>query len=54
MLPRRVRDGFRKAKAVLQLRLARGVRLNRSFYTYNGSKRLNKGNVRPLQNGVMI
>lgn len=38
MLPRRVRDGFRKTKAVLELRLARGVRLNKSFYTYNGSK----------------
>lgn len=54
MLPRHVRDGFRKAKAVLELRRARGVKLNKSFYTYVGSKRLNKGNVRPLRNRVMI
>lgn len=52
MLPRHVRGGFRKAKALLELRLARGVKVNNCFYNYIGSKRLNKGNVSPLCNEV--
>ena len=52
MLSRHVRDGFRKARALLKLRLARGIKDNKSFYNYIGSKRLNKGNVSPLRNGV--
>lgn len=52
MLPRHLRDGFRKAKALLELRFARGVKVNKSFYTYIGSKRLNKGNVSALRNGL--
>ena len=47
------RDGIRKATAHLKLRLARDVKgSEKSFYTYMGSKRLNKENVGPLLSGV--
>lgn len=45
-------DGAREAKAQHELRLARGVKVNWSFYTWIGIKSLNKGNVGPLLNGV--
>lgn len=47
------RDGIRKATAYLRLRLARDVKgSEKSFYTYRGSKRLNKENVGLMLSGV--
>lgn len=47
------RNGIRKATAHLKLRLARDAKdSEKNFYTYMGSKRLNKENVGPLLSGI--
>ncbi|XP_074664130.1 uncharacterized protein LOC141916003 [Strix aluco] len=46
------RDGVRKARTQLQLRLVRDVRGNQNFYSYAGSKKLNTRNVGLFLSGV--
>jgi len=53
--PRACRDGVKKAKDQLQLRLSRNVKGNKkSSYEQISSKRLNKENVSPLLNGAVV
>ena len=49
------KDGVRKAKGQLELRLSRNLKgKKKSFYDQISSKRLNKENVRPLLNGAVV
>lgn len=46
------RGGVRETKPCLEVMLPSDIKGNRKgFYSYIGSKRLNKGNVGPLLNG---
>ena len=53
---RACRDATRKAKAHLELKLARDVRNQKAFFNYISSKRKARGNVGPLLNeeGVLV
>lgn len=44
------RDGIKKAKAHIELKLARDMKNNKSFYIYTGQKRKAKESVAPLIN----
>jgi len=48
------RDATRRAKALLELKLARDVRNNKGFFNYISSKRKARDNVGPLLNEVGV
>jgi len=51
---RACRDATRKAKAHLELKLARDVKNNKCFFNYISSKRKARDNVGPLLNEVSV
>ena len=50
--PQVCRDGVRKDRTQLQLRLIKDIKGNQNFCSYTGSKKLNTGNVGLLLSGA--